>query len=427
MKRIALVCMFLVGMMASAIEKVSMEEILQHGWEPYVGKTIEITTPLYVVGNNYDSLILAAERIYCAEEHAVGLAEGDSTQYWEIRQANREKTICLNCKVTNYKVRTGAVIRGLQAKVTAPRKMLTGKNLRFAGNKPERKPKMGAYDLLVCGANIENFFYDLGGYASKRTTREQHRLQTEKVAKGLRAVDADVYGICEMQKGDHAPTELVAEMNRMAKADRYAYIDQGWSNGDTVGCCYIYRKDKVRPYGETLFAYKDKTSAYAYRLMAQGFEDLQTGERIVVSVNHLKSKRANGEDTNSKRMQNVDSLLVMLEEAVRVFGDSDIVLVGDYNCYTQEQPIQTIVKSGYADVLMQYAPENYSYVYKGECGYLDRCFATESMAGQVVNVQPWHLNADYYYSRGFKRGLDKTMYRYSDHDPILVAVRLKSK
>jgi len=142
-------------------------------------------------------------------------------------------------------------------------------------------------------------------------------------------------------------------------------------------------------------------------------------------VNHLKSKRSDGRETNTKRMNNVDSILVMLDEAKLAFGDADILLVGDYNCYTQEQPIQTLVRNGYADLISVYAPDNYSYLFKAEVGYLDRCFATESMAGQVVNVQPYHLNADYYYSRGFKRGLDHTMYRYSDHDPILVGIRFK--
>ena len=45
------------------IEKVSMPELLADGWDQYVGKMVEITTPLYVCGNYYDSLILATERL----------------------------------------------------------------------------------------------------------------------------------------------------------------------------------------------------------------------------------------------------------------------------------------------------------------------------------------------------------------------------
>ena len=124
-------------------------------------------------------------------------------------------------------------------------------------------------------------------------------------------------------------------------------------------------------------------------------------------------------------MNNVDSILVMLDEARLAFGDEDILMVGDYNCYSQEAPIQKIVQSGYQDMILLCNPSDYSYVFKGEVGYLDRCFASPSMCGRIRNVAPYHLNADYYYSRGFKRGLDNTKFRYSDHDPILVGISFK--
>ena len=160
--------------------------------------------------------------------------------------------------------------------------------------------------------------------------------------------------------------------------------------------------------------------------MACGFEELSSGERFVLNINHLRSKRGMSEESNSKRMVNVDSLLVMLDkiEKEQVFGDTDVLLVGDYNSYAYEQPIQTIVQAGYADMVMQYDSTGYSYVYHSEAGYLDRVFASPSMATQVKMVGAYHLNTDYFYSRGYKRGLDYTMFRYSDHDPVLIRVQL---
>jgi predicted extracellular nuclease len=160
--------------------------------------------------------------------------------------------------------------------------------------------------------------------------------------------------------------------------------------------------------------------------MACGFEEVSSGEKFVLNINHLRSKRGTGSESNEKRMANVDSLLVMLDkiEQEQVFGDSDVLLVGDYNSYTQEEPIQTLVRAGYADMVMRDDSTGYSYVYHSEAGYLDRVFASESMARQVTQVAVYHLNADYFYSRGFKRGLDDTMYRYADHDPVLIRVEL---
>ena len=412
----------------AAVEKVRFPESFADGWEPYIGKMVQITTPLYVCGNYYDSLILAPERLYVPEERATGLAEGDSTTYWAIKQTNRAQIISLTCNIRNYEVRTGAILKNLTARVVAPGKLVTGATPKFLNNKPEAKPKMPK-GLLVCATNIQNYFYDLGGYAHRKTTKEQQDIQTEKISKALTHINADIYAICEIQKGDSAAQMLVNAMNARAKKVQYAYVSQGWSNGDTISCGYIYRSDRVRPYGDLQYGYHDPSNHYHYRMVACGFEEIKSSERFVLNINHLRSKRGTGAESNAKRMANVDSLLVMLNkiEQEQVFGDADILLVGDYNCYTHEQPIQTIIGAGYKDILMQYDSTGYSYVYHSEAGYLDRAFASPTMATQVRAVHPYHLNADYFYSRGYKRRLDKTMFRYADHDPILISIELGGK
>jgi predicted extracellular nuclease len=82
------------------------------------------------------------------------------------------------------------------------------------------------------------------------------------------------------------------------------------------------------------------------------------------------------------------------------------------------------VRAGYEDLVVRDDSDGYSYVYHSEAGYLDRVFASPSMAEQVKKVAVYHLNTDYFYSRGYKRGLDDTMFRYADHDPILISVEL---
>ena len=201
---------------------------------------------------------------------------------------------------------------------------------------------------------------------------------------------------------------------------------------DRIGGCFIYRVDRVRPYEAPLSAYADTSSHYHARMFAQGFacvdkKGAPTGERFVVSLNHLKSKRPGrgNYDTHLKRLSNVDSLLAMLPKAVALYGDSDVLLLGDYNCYTQELPIQAIVRAGFPDQLMRFCPNDYSYVFKGEMGYLDRCFASPSMEAQVVHVQPWHVNADWYYQHGAYKMKDRSLHRYADHEPIVVDINLK--
>ena len=409
-----------------AVEKVEWPASFADGWEKYIGKMVQITTPLYVCGNYYDSLILSTERLYVPEERAIGLADGDSTAYWAIKKANREKIVSLSCKVRNYEVRTGAVLKNLQARVVAPGKLVTGATPKFMNNKPEAKPKMPKEGLLVCAANIQNYFFDLGGYAQRKTTKKQQQMQTEKICKAFKQIDADIYALCEIQRGDSAPQMLVDAMNAMAKKEKYAYVSDGWDNQDMIACGYIYRKDRVRAYGEMVHGYADTASHYHYRLVAMGFEELSSGEKFVLNINHLRSKRGTGAESNEKRMANVDSLLVMLDKikSEQIFYDADLLLVGDYNAYAQEEPVQAIVRAGYEDLVVRDDSTNYSYIYHSEAGCLDRVFASETMAKQVQKVAVYHLNADYFYSRGFKRGLDDTIFRYADHDPVLISVKL---
>ena len=409
-----------------AVEKVEWPASFADGWEKYIGKMVQITTPLYVCGNYYDSLILSTERLYVPEERAIGLADGDSTAYWAIKKANREKIVSLSCKVRNYEVRTGAVLKNLQARVVAPGKLVTGATPKFMNNKPEAKPKMPKEGLLVCAANIQNYFFDLGGYAQRKTTKKQQQMQTEKICKAFKQIDADIYALCEIQRGDSAPQMLIDAMNAMAKKEKYAYVSDGWDNQDMIACGYIYRKDRVRAYGEMVHGYADTASHYHYRLVAMGFEELSTGEKFVLNINHLRSKRGTGAESNEKRMANVDSLLVMLDkiESEQIFDDADLLLVGDYNAYAQEEPVQAIVRAGYEDLVVRDDSTSYSYIYHSEAGCLDRVFASETMAKQVQKVAVYHLNADYFYSRGFKRGLDDTIFRYADHDPVLISVKL---
>lgn len=408
---------------AYAVERVSLDQ-LQSDWSRYTDRTVVITTPMVVCGSFYDSLVLAPERLFCPEERAVGLADGDSTAYYALVAHNREVSVCLHCRNQYYKVRTGDIVRGLQARVTGERQLLTGRSITTHHMPQDRLPLPGKKELRVVGANIENYFADLGGYASKRTTPAQQALKTRKVALAMRRMHAQIFALCEMQVGDKAPRMLLEELNR--RGGHYAFVSMPMPNMDRIGGCFLYDSTRVRPYAAPLSAYADTTDHYHARMFAIGFEEIATGQRFIISLNHLKSKRPGRTqyDTNMRRMQNTDSLLVMLPKAVSRFEDEDVLLLGDYNCYTQEQPIRTLVRAGYADMLPLGHAADYSYSFRGEAGYLDRCFASPSMSRQIVRVRPWHINADWYYQHGAYRMRDKTMHRYSDHDPIIVDIKL---
>ena len=445
-----LICFILtLSVAASAVTKVSLEQLQQEGWSKYQGQRIRITTPLIVCGSFYDSVTLAPERLYVPEERAVGLNNGDSIRFFALQSYNRAQSIRLVCK-KSYNLNLGATIRGLEAYVTGNQALQTGQQPRFKNYKPSKQvPSVGKVDMLVCATNIQNYFVHQGGYATKRNTAGQHAFQCYKTANALLHINADLYAICEIEKGPSAPAELTAKMNQLAKKDLYDFVRTSETDGDTISVGFIYRKDRVKPVGELRRAYTDNTNIYSNRFMLQGFEHIASGEQFVISLNHPRSKRGNPQESNAKRMANIHAILDCIHTAYAdsIYTDPDILLLGDYNCYRYEEPIQTIVQAGFADMLTDSL--DYSYSYRGLCGSLDRVFASPTMAEQITAVKPIHWNTDYYYSAAYyskynfknnsvpkeapadiRKCLSKAakrnlLFRYSDHDPVLVGLKLK--
>ncbi|HNX89983.1 MAG TPA: endonuclease/exonuclease/phosphatase family protein, partial [Paludibacteraceae bacterium] len=108
--------------------------------------------------------------------------------------------------------------------------------------------------------------------------------------------------------------------------------------------------------------------------------------------------------------------------------DEDVLVMGDMNAYAFEDPIQVFIQAGYKDMHRElHGDSAYSYVYRGEAGYLDHALASPSLANQITFVSAFHINADepamFEYSGSNYQG---NMYRCSDHDPVVVGISLSS-
>ena len=153
MKKHVLFLIILSTLSVHAVERVSLSQ-LQSDWSKYTDQMVQVTTPLVVCGSFYDSLVLAPERIYCPEERAIGLADGDSTAYWQIVEANRANSIVVHCRNQYYKVRTGDRVRGFKARVTSERHFVTGQGVKTSHTAVDKLPKpkkRREYRELLCG------------------------------------------------------------------------------------------------------------------------------------------------------------------------------------------------------------------------------------------------------------------------------------
>ncbi|HHL4078432.1 ExeM/NucH family extracellular endonuclease [Burkholderia sola] len=317
-------------------------------------------------------------------------------------------------------------------------------------NAPARDPKA---NLRVASFNVLNYFNGngLGGGFDDPSNRgaktfQEFQRQEAKIVSALKAIDADVIGLMEIQNNGYG--ELSAVRQLAAKlGSHWRVVDPGTSRlgGDAIAVAMIYDSRKVEPVGRAAtLAIDDKNR----QPLAQSFRLLGGNKQaLTVAVNHLKSKNcpdAANDDldqgdgqgcwnpTRTRAAAKVADWLAGNPTGVKSQG---VLLIGDFNSYTYEDPIRTLESRGYRNLVARWIGANaYSYVYNGEAGYLDHALATLPLASHVKAVHEWHINADeplaLQYTLAYKSAeQQKTFYaadayRSSDHDPVLIDIAL---
>ena len=99
--------------------------------------------------------------------------------------------------------------------------------------------------------------------------------------------------------------------------------------------------------------------------------------------------------------------------------------MGDLNAYAKEDPIIMLIDGGMTDLHRYFhADSSYSYQYHGQLGYLDHALCNSTMLTQVTGMAAYHVNSDESDNYTYDKSSDLTMFRYSDHDPVLVGLKL---
>lgn len=326
--------------------------------------------------------------------------------------------------------------------------------------------------LKVASFNVLNYFLTIDSTASTTAgacgpsgtmdcrgadSIEELARQRAKLLAALSAIDADIFGLQEMEN-THGVDPLA---DIVAGLPGYAYIDTGVIGSDAIRVGFIYKISTVFPVGAHVVlddpAFVNPRGAAVDRnrpALAQTFAEIATGERFTVVVNHLKSKGSGcgpGDDDtttgqgncNLTRMLSAQVLADWLATDPTGSGDSDVLILGDLNSYAMEDPIVALQNAGYIDLAMAFdGPGSYSYVFDGQLGSLDYALANPNLAAQVVDVAKWHINADemplFDYNDDVRTTGEATFeeesdvlplyeanaVRTSDHDPVIVGLDL---
>ena len=336
-------------------------------------------------------------------------------------------------------------------------------------------PTVGG-DTRVATFNVLNYFSDLGvdeagctGYPDRTGafvtakackvrgaySRQAFANQEAKIVSAINALGADVVALEEIENPvavgvgsdrDAALARLVTALNEALGSDVWAYVPSPPTipaGEDVIRVAFIYKPAAVTPVGDSVIHDDAAFSGLARQPLAQEFAR-RTTERasassFVVIANHFKSKgsvpEGSGEgNTDSGDGQgNANAIRVAQASSLASFAaryaDKPTLLVGDFNSYSQEDPIKTIEGTGWERVSGSGEP---SYVYAGRSGSLDHVFANAAATPLVAGVTSWAVNAQesiaFEYSRaGMNAHLAveaEDPYRSSDHNPEIIGLRL---
>jgi predicted extracellular nuclease len=355
-------------------------------------------------------------------------------------------------------------------------------NFQAANLRPSL-PVVSSGSLKVAGFNVLNYFNSFSGCTNGvggattdcRGAENQAEFdrQWPKTVQAAIGTGADILVLNEMENDGYGASsalqDLVDRLNTATAPGTYNFIpvdaNVAQTNAlgtDAIKVGIIYKPAKATPIGSTAvlntgaFGIFQTTSegniGRSRPALAQAFAD-SCGGKVVVVGNHLKSKSSSCEgnispvasdpDTgdgqgncNLTRKAAAEQLVTWLSTDPTQTGLSNQLILGDFNSYSHEDPIEALVTGGYTNlVATEIGPDAYSYVFDGGWGYLDYAFASPSLLNQIDDVVELHINADepsvLDYNTNFKSPAQLSSlyaadaFRASDHDPIVVGLTLK--
>jgi predicted extracellular nuclease len=469
------------------------------GLARYEGMLVHVNTPLIVNDNSSlgdrGELTLASVRREVPTNHyrpksaeALALAASNAADQIVLDDGIIVQSAVIPFVAADNTVRTGDTITDLVGvvdygsignskfgfklqPVSVPSVTFSRSNPRTAG------PDVPLGNLRIASGNVLNFFTvftdgtdvngntgqgcSLGSSVSKSNCRgadsmEEFKRQRDKIVTQLKALNADVVGLMEIQNNGNTTVDyLVGQLNLAVGANTYAAVKApSFSGTDAIRVAMIYKPAVVTPVGDPI---ADPDTAINERApMAQTFK-AGNGAKFSVIVNHLKSK-ACGSATllnldqldgqgcwNPRRVQQAERLRdIFIPQVIAAAGDPDVLLIGDFNAHGFEDPIDRLVTGSNAanamvNELERHVRPNgivYSYVFDGLLGYLDHAIATRSLDAQVIGATEWHNNADepevidYNFNLGTSKNAKPqdlyvaNAYRASDHDPVVISLNL---
>jgi predicted extracellular nuclease len=296
---------------------------------------------------------------------------------------------------------------------------------------------------------------------------ESLKRQETKIVTAINKLDASVVSLMEIENSaafgkdrDDALATLVKRLNEAAGTEKWDFVDSPAavpSDEDVIRTALIYQPAEVAPQNESTILDDQDAFSNAREPLSQAFApkdgtgEIEKDETFVTISNHFKSKGSGSgpgnEDSgdgqgasNADRVKQAEALVGFADDQQEATNSDLVYLLGDFNSYTQEDPMQVFYEAGYKDIAAEKTDES-TYVYGSRTGSLDHVLALDASdeahgAGtdatafdSVTGADVWNINSveslALEYSR-FNYNISDLFapdqFRASDHDPVIVGL-----
>lgn len=431
--------------------------------EAYEGMLVKFTQTLTVNDvhslGRYGEIILAPQRLYQPYNNPVSTdaianaalnARSKIVLDDGLSPSNPNPTPYLSASDTSGTRRVGDTVQNVQGILTwafGAYRIQPTQQATFTPSNPRPLAPSAPTGTLKAGSlNVLNYFTTLnqrGANSAAEFTRQKDKLVTT-----IAGLNADVLGLMEIENNASTTIgDLVTAVNAKMGAGTYTYINSGKPGTDQIKVAIIYKANKLTPVGIPVVP-NDAGFVVDGGMrppVAQRFAASDNNGSFWFVVNHLKSKGscpAGSNDVNRDlgqgcwnvaRITQATTLKNWVAGLVASSGEADVLMVGDFNSYLNEDPLASLEAGNFESLLRRLpASDRYSYVFNGETGALDHAFASNQLKSQVSSVTVWHINADepevLDYNTEFKTNdrYELSPYRSSDHDPVLLGLNLSA-
>lgn len=289
-----------------------------------------------------------------------------------------------------------------------------------------------------------------GGFADPAgaSSAAEYARQKAKIAAMLVALEADVIAIVGLEPDGFGELstarDLLHEINALAEGSSYALASSTPTpaNPDYPRqVAVIYRQASVSAIAAPMAPAPDVKLGFQAQPITVALTDSSSGDKFELLLIHLATRAdcpTSGPDADQQDGQECHNAsraeaAAALKQALATDDPSRTIVLGNWNAFGHEDPIQIVLAAGLSDLtpasVLTGDVDYTQIVGHGHSGATLRPLAGESIAGQFQQVTVWHVNADESAARDYRLDNPPELYapdplRAAPTDPLVIDLTL---